>query len=128
MIELAIAGLALVALPSCDHSNAQQDPHSGSPHKPHQAERSRPTNQVAVMTVWAEAKQLEPTARFYEDFLGLRRVGTSTEPYILDIDGTFLPIMEGSSSNLATRSAAGRCSPSRFQTLTSPSKRCATRR
>ena len=45
------------------------------------------------MTVWAEANKLQPTAEFYEDLLGLRRVGSSTDPYILDTDGTFVVIM-----------------------------------
>ena len=66
-----------------------------SSHEPHQEARNRPTNQVAVLTVWAEAEKLEATVMFYEDVLGLRRVGTSTDPYILDTDGTFLVIMEG---------------------------------
>ena len=103
-IVLALVGSAIAALQGCDHSNtshgshgvqAQQEAHSRSPHEPGQTAHSRPTNQVAVLTVWAEAKKLEPTAKFYEDVLGLRRVGSSADPYILDTDGTFVAIMEG---------------------------------
>ncbi len=38
---------------------------------------------------------LMATATFYQDILGLRRVGSSTDPYICDTDGTFIVIMEG---------------------------------
>ena len=63
-IVLALVGSAFAALQGCNHSNtnhgshgveAQQEAHSGSPHEPDQTAHSRPTNQVAVLTVWAEA-------------------------------------------------------------------------
>ncbi|MCP3920715.1 MAG: VOC family protein [bacterium] len=90
-IILALAAPMLSALPSCDLSHASQDPHANEK----ETERSRPTNQVAVMTVWAEAEKIEATAKFYDDVLGLKRKSTSTSPYILDTDGTFVAIMEG---------------------------------
>lgn len=101
LMTLAFMG-AVAALQGCDDARAAHTSHGAHPeveaqrgHEPSQAERSRPTNQVAVVTVWAEAEKVEPTARFYEDVLELRRVGSSTSPYILDTDGTFVVIMEG---------------------------------
>jgi catechol 2,3-dioxygenase-like lactoylglutathione lyase family enzyme len=38
---------------------------------------------------------MEKTAAFYKEVLGLRRVGTGTEPYVFDADGTFLVVMKG---------------------------------
>ena len=103
LVVFALLWSAIAALQGCDHSSehasrrarTQQDADSGSPHEAPQDARNRPTNQVAVLTVWAEAEKLEPTAKFYQDVLGLRRVGSSADPYILDTDGTFVVIMEG---------------------------------
>ena len=75
--------------------HAQQDAHTRNPQQPNQTVRTRPENQVAVLTVWAEAEKLESTARFYENVLGLRRIGNGPDPYIFDTDGTFVVIMEG---------------------------------
>lgn len=73
----------------------RQHASSGNPHEPHQPARNRPTNQVAVLTVWAETTKLEATARFYEDVLGLRRIGSSADHHVLDTDGTFIVVREG---------------------------------
>jgi catechol 2,3-dioxygenase-like lactoylglutathione lyase family enzyme len=101
LAALALAGSVIVAQPGCGSSHASHGPHdeqaqhgtqAGDSHSP---ERSRPTNQAAVLTVWAGPEKLESTVQFYEGVLGLRRVGSSTTPYILDADGTFIAIMEG---------------------------------
>jgi catechol 2,3-dioxygenase-like lactoylglutathione lyase family enzyme len=103
LIMLVLLWPSIVALPGCGHSTehsshgtpAQHHAENGSPHEAHQVESNRPSNQVAVLTVWAGAENLEPTAGFYEEVLGLRRVGTSTSPFVLDTDGTFVVIMVG---------------------------------
>ena len=78
-----------------DAAHEQHESNPGNAPQPDQPDRSRPKNQVAVLTVWAEAEKIKSTAEFYEEVLGLRRVGVSTTPYILDTDGTFVVIMEG---------------------------------
>jgi len=104
LAKLALVALAIAALQGCDHAHVKQDSHeahrhgdahSASSRGQHQADHSRPTNQVAVVTVWAESEVLESTASFYENVLGLQRVGSSTEPYLFDADGTFVVVMEG---------------------------------
>ncbi len=76
-------------------------PERGSGANPHDAleppeqARTRPSNQVAALTVWAEAEKLGAAAEFYGEVLGLRRVGTGTAPYTFDADGTFVVVMEG---------------------------------
>ncbi len=104
MIVLALVWLAVPPLNGFDRSQGsygphgvlvQQDAHSRSSYKRHQTAHTRPTNQVAVLTVWAEAENIKPTAKFYEDVLGLRLISGSTDHYVFDTDGTFLVIMEG---------------------------------
>jgi catechol 2,3-dioxygenase-like lactoylglutathione lyase family enzyme len=104
LAALALAGSMIVAQPGCGSSHASHGSHevqarhgtqAQTSQEPHASERSRPTNQAAVLTVWAGAEKLASTAQFYEVVLGLRRVGSSTAPYILDADGTFIAIMEG---------------------------------
>ena len=60
-IVLALLASATAALPGCNPP-AQQETHPRTPDEPSQTVHSRPTNQVAVLTVWAEAEKLEPTA------------------------------------------------------------------
>jgi predicted enzyme related to lactoylglutathione lyase len=100
VVVLVLQGCAdLHAAHSPQAAHGQEDPHAEGSHSDSQAsgdlERTRPTNQVAVLTVWAEVDKLEETADFYEHVLGLQRKGTSTSPCILDTDGTFIAIMAG---------------------------------
>jgi len=100
LVFFALLGLAISSLSGCTSDSlgglhAQEDSHSEDPNETTQETRSRPTNQVAVLTVWAETEKLEATAEFYEDVLGLRPVGASAGQYIFDTDGTFIVIMEG---------------------------------
>lgn len=60
----------------------------------HQEKLTHPTHTLAVLTVWAEASKLEATANFYQEVLGVKPVEAGN-PYILNADGTFLVIMEG---------------------------------
>ena len=103
VVTFLLVGSASAVFMGCGHEQ-KHDPHvARSPH--HEAEeglhesshstRTRPTNQVAVMTVWASPDVLDSTARFYEEVLRLRRVGTSTDHHLFDTDGTFVVVMEG---------------------------------
>lgn len=104
VIVLMLVWLAVPALNGFDRLQGscgshgvlvQQDAHSRNSQKRHQTAHTRPKNQVAVLTVWAEAENIKPTAKFYEDVLGLKRISANTDHYVFDTDGTFIVIMEG---------------------------------
>ena len=102
-VTIMLGVAALLAIQGFDHGTALHGGGAGHPHdgsaegEPGDASetRARPTNQVAVLTVWAEADKLAATAKFYEEVLGLRRVGSTADHHILDTDGTFFVIMQG---------------------------------
>ena len=105
IVTFLLVGTASAAFMGCEHEHQQHGPHvvhsphhdaeEGSRESSHSA-RTRPTNQVAVLTVWASTDALESTASFYNEVLHLRRVGSSTDHHVFDTDGTFVVVMEGS--------------------------------
>ena len=101
LILLIVLSSAVFALQGCNirenghPSRIEIATHSKNAHESHEQSRLRPTNQVAVVTVWAEAEKIEQTAMFYKEVLGLRPVGSNANQHILDTDGSFLVIMEG---------------------------------
>lgn len=60
----------------------------------HPEKITRPTQELAVLTVWAEASKLKATAAFYQNVLNLKPVDADN-PYILNAGGSFIVIMEG---------------------------------
>jgi len=99
MSKYIIATLAVIGLIGCgshnnSHTNAHSS-HSNMSKNTGEEIRTRPTNQVAVLTVWAESDNVEKTGLFYQDVLGLRTIGSGDGQYILGTDGSFLVVMEG---------------------------------
>jgi|GEM_PF-672807 len=100
LVTVALLSL-IVTLPACHNhqpgnsSHEENAWHLQSSHESNDQTRNRPSNQVAVLTVWAEADKLDETALFYKNVLGLRSVGSGPSQHILDTDGSFLVIMEG---------------------------------
>lgn len=86
-LGLVAAGAALLGLLAWHHHAGQLFTHG------HGHGHERPSNQTAVLTVWSPTDHVEATARFYEEVLGLERV--SEDGMILDTDGTFLVVMQG---------------------------------
>ena len=52
-----------------------------------------PSNDVAVVTIWATPDKLEETKSFYKDTLGLKNM--HSDPSIFDVGGTYLVVMQG---------------------------------
>jgi catechol 2,3-dioxygenase-like lactoylglutathione lyase family enzyme len=99
-VLIVLAATFLKVVGCSNHQPEQARQHENSRHSEHSQkegkhDRTKPENQVAVLTVWADADEFEQTVSFYKDTLGLRSVGSGPKQHILDTDGTFLVIMEG---------------------------------